>query len=218
MIMLKTNLSYLHSMTDFAYCSVLGNIQKYFDKIRKAETPKDKFSQEFMKNTLNFKSGNDMRLIPLLKAMKFLDENSNPLQLYREFRSEREYPSKSLGIGLQNAYASLFSRDKDIYKLDESELKGHVVAATDKEENSPVVRLVTQTFLILSKLSSFEINSVESDDDEDVKKEKASVEQTASASFQMPLTHTIVLNLPTTTTKEVYDVIFTSLKENLLKK
>ena len=85
-------------MTDLPYCSVLSNIPKYFEKIRKAETPKDKFSIEFMKNVLNFKSGNDMRLIPLLKAMKFIDENGNPLHLYREFRSEREFPSKSLGI------------------------------------------------------------------------------------------------------------------------
>lgn len=137
-------------MTDLPYCAVLGNIPKYFEKIRKAETPQDRFSTEFMKNILNFKSGNDFRLIPVLKAMKFIDENGNPLQLYREFRAEREQPYKSLGIGLRNAYSVLFSRDKDIYKADESQIKGHVMAVTDKEENSPVVRLVTQTFMTLA--------------------------------------------------------------------
>lgn len=205
-------------MTDLPYLSILGNIPKYFDKIRKAETPKDKFSQEFMKNVMNFKSGNDFRLITLLKSMKFLDENGNPLQLYREFRSETKFPSKSLGIGLSNSYAILFSRDKDVYKANEDEVKGHVVAITDKKENSPIVRLVTQTFLNIVKLASFETNSTESDETNEPKEAKSSELTKTTVGFQMPLIHTIVLNLPTTTTKEVYDVIFTSLKENLLEK
>jgi len=204
-------------MTELPYVSVLSNIQKYFDKIKKAETPQEKFSQDFMKNILGFKSGNDFRLIPLLKAMKFIDESGNPLQLYREFRSERDYPSKSLALGLKNAYSALYSRDKDIHNSEESEIKGHVVALTDKEENSSVVRLITQTFVIIAKLSDFKSSVVENTTkpDLDIKNED---NKKPSFGFQMPLTHTIVLNLPTTTTKEVYDTIFTSLRENLLEK
>jgi hypothetical protein len=194
-----------------------NQLMKYFEEIRKAETPQDKFSQEFMKNILNFKSGNDMRLIPFLKSMKFIDENGNPLQLYREFRSESDYPSKSLGIGLRNAYAAMFSRDKDVYKADEAQIKGHVMAITGKEETAAIVRLATQTFLAVAKLSNFESNLSESNEIGKIQGESPPVDK-PNIGFQMPLTHTIVLNLPTTTTKEVYDVIFTSLKENLLVK
>lgn len=201
-------------MTDLPYFAVLGNIPKYFEKIRQAETPANKFSQEFLKDTLGFKSGNDGRLIPVLKSMKFLDESGHPLQSYRDFRSESTFPSKSIATGIKNAYPMLFARDKEIYKASEDIIKGHIIAITDKGENSAVVRLMTQSFLGLIKLADFtEEQKIETT----VNVEKIPSSQTV-VDGGMKLTYTIVLNLPTTTTKEVYDAIFTSLKENLLNK
>jgi len=200
-------------LVDLPYVAVLGNIPKYFERMRQAETPSDRFSIEFLKNTLNFKSGNDTRLIALLKSMKFIDESGNPLQLYREFRSETSFPSKSITSGVKNAYSALFSRDKDIYKADEDAVKGHVIAVTDKGEDAPVVRLITQTFIGLVALSDFKSDA--SSLDQKVQQSKSSEKSNEN---EVRLTYTIVLNLPTTTTKEVYDTIFASLKENLLNK
>jgi len=199
-------------MVDLPYCSVLGNIQKYFERIKQAKTPDDRFSPNFLKNTLNFKSNNDNRIIGLLKAMKFIDESSRPLQLYRDFRSETVLPSVVIGKGLKNAYSSLYARDEEIHKKSDEDVKGHVIAVTGSDENAPTVRLITQTFVILSKISKFEEEqqSILSE------KEKQNLPVTVSdIGKKFNLTHTIVINLPTTTTQEVYDAIFKSLKENL---
>ena len=203
-------------MVELPYCAILSNIPKYFERIKQAETPNNRFTQEFVKNTLNFKSGNDLRIIPLLKSMKFVDDSGNPLQLYREFRSESSLPSKSIGTGVKSAYSVLFSRDRDIHKATEDVVKGHVIAITGKGENSPIVRLVTQTFMTLVGLSDFTSESTPAPETLSAKQEIQSIEKSKENEIQ--LTYTIVLNLPTTTTKEVYDTIFTSLRENLLNK
>lgn len=203
-------------MAELPYCNTLGNIPKYFERMRQAETPSNRFSIEFLKNTLNFKSGNDNKLIPLLKSMKFIDDSGNPLQLYREFRSETTFPSKSIATGVKNAYSSLFTRDKDIHKATEDSIKGHIIAITGRGESAPVVRLITQTFLGLVAISDFESEQKMSSNSSEELKQSSSTLTEKSGGHDVKLTYTIVLNLPTTTTKEVYDTIFASLKENLL--
>jgi len=202
-------------MSDIPYVNTLGNIQKYFERIRQAKTPENRFTHEFLKDTLNFKSGNDRKLITLLKNMKFLDDSGNPLQLYREFRSETTFPSKAIATGIKNGFAAIFARNENAFGLGEDEIKGHVLAVTGDTESNSLVRLRTQTFVTLAKLA----------DTSEIKSEKEPIENKqlpklyeAAVTNQIPLTHTIVLNLPTTTTKEVYDTIFRSLKENLLNK
>ncbi len=147
--------------------------------------------------------------------MRFIDEAGNPLQLYRDFRSESTFPSKSIGIGVKNAYSALFARDKDIHNQDETTIKGHVMAVTDKGENSSIVRLSTQTFIGLCKLAEF---ISEKQPNKELEEKQLPEIYKKPSETQIPLTYTIVLNLPTTTTKEVYDTIFASLKENLLNK
>ena len=199
-------------MVDLPYCSVLGNIQKYFERIKQAKTPDDTFSQTFLKNTLNFKSSNDHRLINLLKAMRFIDDTNHPLQLYRDFRSETTLPSIAIGKGLKNAFSSIYARDEEAHKKNDGDIKGHVIAITGEDDSAATVRLITQTFMTLSKISKFEYetNSVLSGK---VKHNLPVIIPSTEGKFN--LTHTIILNLPTTTTQEVYDAIFKSLKENL---
>ncbi|EIJ65676.1 hypothetical protein BD31_I2012, partial [Candidatus Nitrosopumilus salaria BD31] len=102
-------------MVDLPYFSTLGNIPKYFERIRQAKTPEDKFSPDFVKSTLNFSSGNDQKLIGVLKAMRFIDESNHPLQLYRDFRSETTSPYESIGKGMKNAFLSLYARDENLH-------------------------------------------------------------------------------------------------------
>ncbi len=73
---------------------------------------------------------------------------------------------------------------------------------------------MVKTFLQLKSIASFGdvLHKVEklphmSDD-------ASSLTRTKSKDFV--LTHTIVINLPTTTDQKVYDVLFKSIKENLL--
>ena len=200
-------------VVDLPYFVILKNIPKYFERIRQAKTPDDKFATDFVKNTLNFKSSNDLRLITVLKNMCFLDDSGHPLQLYKDFRSETTFPSLAIGKGLKNAFSSLYAKDVKIHEKDEATIKGHVIATTGDNDTSSTVRLITQSFVGLVKLSSFEQEKSSALSEEERQNLPIKLPQNNSGKFN--LTHTIVLNLPTTTTKEVYDAIFKSLKENL---
>ena len=199
-------------MSKLPYFSILGNIPKYFDRIKEAGTPADKFSASFVKETLEFKSSNDQKLIRVLKAMKFIDVSGQPLTLYRNFRSETSSKSNAIAEGIKHAYAALYARHANVHKCTEDEIKGHVIGVTDEKEDSTVVRLITKSFIALVDLAKFQ-SEKSSPLTEDEKQNLPAVQSSTDDKFN--LTHTIVLNLPTTTTKEVYDVIFKSLKENL---
>ena len=199
------------SMSKLPYFSILSNIPKYFDRIREAETP-DSFSANFIKSTLNFSTSNDRKLISVLKAMKFIDGSSHPLQLYQDFRSETSPKSEALAKGIKNAYDLLYARNVSVHECADKEIKGHVIAVTGEKEDSGVVRLITKSFRALIGLAKFQ--SEESSLLTESEKQNLPVAQ-SSTNNKFNLTHTIVLNLPTTTTKEVYDAIFKSLKENL---
>ena len=199
-------------MSELPYFSILNKIPKYFERIREAETPADRFSISFIKSTLNFSSSNDQRLISVLKAMEFIDDSGHPLRLYRDFRSETLPKSKAVAQGIKNAYAALYARNVNVHECADDEIKGHVIAITDEKEDSDVVRLITKSFSALVNLAEFQ-SEENSPLTESEKQNLPAVQSSTNNKFN--LTHTIVLNLPTTTTKEVYDAIFKSLKENL---
>ena len=140
---------------DLPYFTILGNITKYFEQIKQAKTPEDRFSADFIKNTLGFSSSNDHRLIGVLKAMNFIDNSGHPLQLYHDFRAETNQPYESIGIGIKNAYQSIYARNESLHNLTADEIKGHVMAVTGEKEDAPTVRLTTQSFKTLASIAKF---------------------------------------------------------------
>ena len=199
-------------MESLPYFGILGNIPKYFEQIKQAKAPEDRFSLDFVKNTLGFSSSNDQRLIGVLKAMNFLDSSGNPLKLYHDFRAEPGSPYESIGMGLKNAYHSIYARDENLHRRTNDEIKGHVMAVTGEKEGATTVRLITQSFKALAEIAKF--GTEKKSPLTETEKQHPPI-PTDPTSTGLNLTHTIVLNLPTTTTKEVYDAIFKSLKENL---
>jgi len=203
-------------MTELPYFQVIGNIPKYFSKIKSAGTP-NKFDYKFLKDVLGFRSNNDQRIVGILKSMEFIDSTGIPTKRYNDFRSEG-IPSATLAQGVKTAYPSLFSRNVDANMALEDEVKGYVLSITGLSEKSSLTRLITSSFMELRKLGDFK----KLDDKNDGSKQESKIssvklESTPSESTDIKLTHTIVLNLPSTTNKEVYDTLFASLKENLLK-
>jgi len=201
-------------MSELPYFYTVSNISKYFNKIHDAETP-EKFDSTFLKEVLGFRSGNDQKLITVLKDMEFLDPSGIPLKRYKDFRAE-SFPSKSLGEGIKTAYQQLFSRNVNANLAPVDEIKGYVVSITGKSSDNTVVRLINSSYNELKKLADFKKTEEKGLTDQEKKNLPAKYEPT-SKELDMKLSYTIVLNLPATTTKEVYDTLFASLKENLLK-
>ena len=122
---------------------------------------------------------------------------------------------------LRETYRSLFDANEYAYKLDKKELQSKLKSLTGAAEDDPNIPNVAGTFLELSKLAAW--------DGAGQRPRKDPLQPTdATGTFDNPgherfskgrfgLSYTINLNLPATTDIEVFNAIFRSLRENLLR-
>jgi len=205
--------------TKLPYLHAYGNINKALEKIKAAATP-DRFSQDFLEKTLGMTGGGSRPVLPFLKRTGFLHQDGTPTDLYKEFRN----PDRSGGAAaraLKAGYARLFEMDEAVYKRDSAKLKNLVVQATGMDADSSAVRSTVKSFEALGSFAKFDALQAESGSPLEEGPEDSGVEEEdAGPNGRAPgfsLGYTINLNLPATSDAGVYNAIFRSLRENLLK-
>jgi hypothetical protein len=201
------------------YLATVRNFQDIMKKIVE-ETPPEKFTIAYLKH-LGFKSSNDYRVIRLLKDIGFLTESGNPTHIYYVYRIP--YLSRRL---LGNIVIEMY---EDIFLLLEE----------PKRKDSPLIRelfksthgvsdqialFMTNTFFALFELSdvSYSFHStdkriLQNYNNMEMLKGVVNDEKDNSFVSQSNYGHTIELHLPLSKDKEVYDLIFSSLREQLFK-
>lgn len=203
-----------------------GLIPKIFEKMQDAKRP-PRFTYDFLEAVLGYSSGNARAIIPLLKRMKLLGSDGVPTALYDRFRSE-ETRSAAIAQGVKNAFSRLFEHSEYAYKKTQSQLKDLVVEVTGGAKDDTRTKAIVRTFLILKDMADFEseISSESVEEKPEITKfetsEKIEVNHNVSSAgvgdnVDLRLGYTINLNLPETTNIEVFNAIFRSLKENLLR-
>jgi Family of unknown function (DUF5343) len=209
-----------------AYAVGVGGLKDFLTKMRTAGVP-GRVTIEFLK-TLGLKSSNDRAIIPVLKAIAFLDQSGAPTDAYKQFRDPKKGP-KVLAEALRSAYSDLFLANEKAQDLSIEDLKGVIATKTSKGER--VVTEIARTFTTLAKAADFSgAVSAPEDDQNDAPADRAS---DSSARVQAererlpppppPDRHgraafhyNIQIHLPTTTDITIYNAIFKSLRENLL--
>src|SRR5438094_725545 len=96
-----------------SYLIAYGRTQEYFQKIQRGTAP-TRFTTEFLEN-LGFKNKSDRSLIPVLKALSFLDDSNAPTQVYREYLDANR-GKIALGRQILQAYEGLFELNRDAHK------------------------------------------------------------------------------------------------------
>jgi Family of unknown function (DUF5343) len=200
------------------YVNGYGGIPKLFAKIREAAVP-PKFTQDFLTNTLDLKSSSYRAMIPLLKRLGFIDGGNAPTQAYKDFR-DRD-PAVSGGVmaeRLRDSYRSLFQAKEDTYKLNRKELQDRFKSLLGLAEDDRTIPFVASTFLELSKLATWDGARRSNPIVEEQLEERAGGSP-GGLTFRgkLGLSYTINLNLPATTDIDVFNAIFKSLRENLLR-
>jgi hypothetical protein len=125
---------------------------------------------------------------------------------------------------LREAYAPLFAANEYAWKLDKKELYAKLKNVTGAGDDDPNLSAVVGTFLELSRLAKWE-GAAERRPAGSNQPVAASESSVASGdthsrppqSARIGLSYTINLNLPATTEIEVFNAIFKSLRENLLR-
>jgi hypothetical protein len=204
------------------YITAYGNIAKGLEKIKKAKTP-DRFSQDFLENTLAMKGGSSRPLIPFLKRTGFLADDGAPTDLYKRFRNP-DYSRRAAAEALKIGYAPLFEADEEIYKRDAPKLKGQIVQVTGMDSDAGVVTTIVKSFEALKAFGDFTVLPDDDDADEGSDQDDSADGDGDGGSGDLILPqkginlgYTINLHLPATSDVGVYNAIFRSLRENLLR-
>lgn len=209
------------------YVTSISSLEKMLEKIKTAAVP-PRFTQDFVATKLSMKSSTARAVIPFIKKMGLVASDGTPTELYKKYRN----PSKSgqaIAEAITTLYAPLFEMNEYAHELKDKDFKGLVVEATGAQEDSRVVEQTVSTFRLLRGLADFELDEEDngSENEPQVQPEPQTEQRIAVAHHQpknhteaesINLSYTINLNLPPTTDIEVFNAIFSSLKEHLLKK
>jgi hypothetical protein len=205
-------------MTDSYPFTVSNNhVAPLFDKIKAAARP-PKFTHEFLKK-LGFSSTNDRALIPLLRKLGFLTDDSTPTPLYDRLKDPKDMPFV-LGEQIRDLYEDLFSINTEINKADEADVKGAMARVTGKDSVS--VARYYSTFKALVGLARFDqsdaIKPAQKKKEESPELPKPDNSKSGGAGHRLSpeFNYNIQIHLPATTDISVYNAIFKSLRDHLL--
>ncbi len=200
------------------YVTACGNITKALEKIKTAQTP-PRFTQDFLKTKLGLTGGSARPLIPFFKRTGLLGGDGVPTERYKRFRNPGQ-TGKAAGEALKEGYRSLYEVNEYVHDASDEDLLGVVVQATGLEPTSGTTKAIIGSFKALKDFAIFEVGEdVESqneDDAADTSDDEGGGERVVLKEG-LGLSYTINLNLPGTSDIKVFDAIFKSLKEHLLK-
>jgi hypothetical protein len=199
------------------YVMAYGNITKALDRIKTASTP-PRFTQDFLATTLNMKGGSARPVIPFLKRTGFLGGDGVPTALYNRFRNG-EQSGAAAAEALRTGYQPLYEANEYVHGAKDSEIRGLVVQITGLAGDSSTAKAVVGSFKALRAFADFSATADEqpaspSDADEQLVPSPVPVGDYA---HHIKLGYTINLNLPATSDIAVFNAIFKSLREHLLR-
>lgn len=193
-----------------------GTFKKALEGIITAERP-DKFTRNYMETILNLRGGAAQSVPPLLKKMQFLASDGSPTPLYSKFKTEGGR-SQAAFEGLRNAFGELFKRNEYVYRADESVIKDSLVEITGLKRNDPIIRLMYTTFDVIK---SFVNTDPTRNQDINIEDSGSTTEQTPlkhePQKIKLGLSYQINIVLPETENVAVFNAIFKSLRDNLLR-
>ena len=208
------------------YVLSTGTLAKVLEKIQSAATP-DRFTHDFLASKLGHSGGSARPVVPLLKRTGFLATDGTPTEIYKRFRNPK-FRGAAAAEALRIGYEPLFQANEFAHELSDDDLRGLVVQLTGVEEGSRVLSAVIGSFKALLEHAEFDdgsehetdpngsTDSGSEDDDADTRPDLSQGDETALPNG-LNIGYTINLHLPATSDIAVFNAIFKSLRENLLR-
>lgn len=214
--------------TPLPYVPSYGKIKPLFEKIASAKIP-DAFTQKYLSETLGLTSTADRPLIPLLRALGFIDSAGRPSTDYAALKNSQR-AGLAIAAATKRAYSPLFAANEKAQLLVGDELKGLVaqVAGTDDD----VTTRAAGTFRALVALSDpkgfTEGPEVEEEEEEEEDNTEPADEKTTGgrtnddarkpppgSQLRPEFHYNIQVHLPSGGTEETYLNIFNALRKAL---
>ncbi|MGX4771987.1 DUF5343 domain-containing protein [Bradyrhizobium guangdongense] len=208
-------------MAMLPYVTATGNVEKALMAIKAAATPA-KVTQDFVKTILKVPGGSGDQMTSYLKKIGFVNADSSPSDIYTRFRNSST-ASAAAEAALRYGYAPLFRRNEFWHALGDSEVRGLILEETGLANDSPTVTMIMNSMKGVKKFAKFAPEGASPEKPELIEHLQAQLPappippQIVGQSMGLNIGYTINLNLPATSDIAVFNAIFKSLKENLLK-
>lgn len=201
------------------YVVAPGVLKKSLELIIPAERP-DKFGTNYMTTILKLTGGAARAVPPFLKKMQFIGADGTPTILYSKFKTDSGR-SQAAYEGLKNAFGELFKRNEYIYKAEESAVRDVIVEITGLKKNDPIIRMMYSSFDAVRGFINGDVSgtseSINSNTgvEDDTGDGQGSTVRTGNT--KLNLSYQINIVMPETENIAVFNAIFKSLRENLLR-
>ena len=208
-------------MAGLPYLSSPGNIDRALNGIKQAAVP-ERVSQDFVKTILKIPGGSGDQMTSFLKKLGFAGPDGAPTELYKKFRNPAQ-SGAAVAVAIKAAYRPLYIRNEFMHELADEALLGLITEETGQAHDSVPVKLMCACIKHLKSFADFQpileaanvIVKQEPEQKGHKREERESRDERRSIGLN--LGYTINLNLPATSDSAVFDAIFKSLKENLLR-
>ena len=204
------------------HMSAYGNVTKCLEKIINAQTPTT-FSQDYLASTLKLTGGGARPVIKFLKNLGFLSDSGEPTEIYHQFRIDSTR-GKAAAQSLKIGYSELFKQNEYIYNETDNKIKEAIIATLQCGKSDLRIQKILKCFNNVKAFANFDQLNVEpamqlqsSFQSKNQNQAENLEEALKSQDVALNLAYTVNLNLPESTNSEVFNAIFKSLKDNLLK-
>ncbi len=198
-----------------AYLTSFKNVDGILTAIKTAQAP-PRFTQKFLES-LGFATPADRLFINVLKALGFLNDTGVPVQRYHEFLDQMQ-SGDILADGIRDAYADLFQVNIKAQEMSHAEVRNKMKTLSQGQYSDSVLEKMAGTFKALSKNADFSRPAPPTAEPAEPAPDKAPGATPAANQLRVGgLVYSINIQLPESRDPAVYDALFKSLKEHLLK-
>ena len=201
-----------------SYLTSVKNVRDIFKAMQTAQAP-PKFTVRFLES-LGFKTPADRLIIGVLKSLNFLNANGEPTKRYFEFLDQTQ-ANRVLAEALREGYSDLFQINTKANELSQADIKNKLRTLTQGQASDTVLDKMAATFKTLSGMADFSSAPSKTAPDTQAKeKEEKQPQKTADKIERIAiggLVYNIQLILPESRDQSVYDALFKSMKDHLLR-
>lgn len=206
-------------MAPLPYVTTPGNIDKALLNIKTAATPQN-VNQDFVKTILKIPGGSGNQMAAFLRKVGFIRPDGSPSDIYTRFRNDAS-AGRAAAEALKIGYAPLAVRNEYWYALADDKLRGLIVEETGSAKDASTVGMILACIKAIRKYANFDA-AAEPEVVAPVPAPKPYADppqlpQLGAHTVGLRLGYNINLNLPATSDIAVFNAIFKSLRENLLK-
>lgn len=197
------------------YTTSIGVFKRALQKITESERP-PKFNKDYLNTVFGITGGASTPVIPILKKTGFIEENGTPTPLYAEFQTEGGRAAAAYQA-LRNGFAEIFKRNTYAHKAEKEKLVDTIVAITGLAKSDRIVGFIYNTFQAFQDYAKNAPENPETPQARGVAEASETANSAAKGPNSIGISYQFNIVLPESTNIEVFNSIFKSLRDNLLR-